>query len=1005
MQPILYALYSLLLTLPVILVAQPDKPDWEHRFGGGAEDAFFQVMEASNGYIVAVGETQSDAFGKSDGLLVILDHSTGRKIVEKKLGGAKADGLRAAVQLPDGHFMLAGFTESIGNGKSDAWLVKIDENGNLVWESAFGGSDYDSFSHLILLPNGILAGIGKRDNGAKGDIWLTQIQEQTLIQEHQIGKGQYDGVKGVVRSADGQIVVAGNTGGSSKSGKGDAFLIKVEPGGRLIWEKSFGDKEWEEATHLIAAPDGGYALAGLTRSNTAGAMDFWLIKTNSAGFQQWQKTYGGKDDDVAHTLGCTTDGGFLMGGYSKSYHSGARSFKGFFVKTDAGGALQWEWPYGGSKDDAVNHLAVLHDGRAVAVGQTASDAKGANDAWIMCLTDQSQTPLQQLAGIKEDLLERSSISLKTADGKLRPGERSYLSFSLSNQTQVNIRNLQIKVEQNSGSSGLRFWPENYLGSLSANATQEINIPVYGAADLATADNQLKITVTSGNQELSVFETNFRSLQPQDAGVEVEDFSFEDSRSSDEEKLKLVLHNPGDFTAKSVVVRFEPPLGIQAISATELKLAQIGPHASQAVEFIYKRTATYRSSQLAIPCTVDFNGQKIRKTLERGAAMGNEVFMVLTQPNETKTDIQNMVSDKGVFDVQVAVGSNTALQQKNFKVLNNNMVVDGSKMDEVSLSNSSSATNKHAYVYNNSIHLQPGENRLEIEVETPEGQFRTKTIIVRYEPKQPNLHILTIGPSHKDLQYTSKDAADFAAAFENQGGSDKLYGKVFIRSLVLPDETEADDIREAVADLVYQYENATAAQRILDQDVLLIFISSHGKNSREGFQLLPSNYDARYERIRSIDFQRDIVQELERIRCKKAVFIDACHSGAADSKAMTDMERADALNRLAALHPGLNTMASCGANEMSYEDAFWQNGAFTEAILEAFSNTSVEGPNGSYQADADANSIITLAELYDYLRQRVPDLVKLQKPTAPTHQIPFMPGNETEARQLPIYVVD
>lgn len=1005
MQPIYYSIIILCLSFPLLIGAQPNTPDWEHRFGGAAEDVFYQVIEASNGYIVAVGETQSDTHGKSDGLLVILDHSTGRIMAEKKLGGPKADGLRAVAQLPDGHFMLVGYTESIGMGKSDAWLVKVDENGNLKWESTFGGSDEDLFSHLIVLPDRTLVGLGRRDNANNGDIWLAQIKEQTLHHEQQLGNGEYDKIRGAVLSLDGQIAIAGNTGSSSKSGKGDAFLIKVEPSGRLIWEKSFGEKDWEEATHLITTPDGGYALAGLTRSNTAGGMDFWLVKTNSAGFQQWQKNYGGKDEDIAQTLGCTPDGGYLLAGYSKSYHSGARSFKGYLVKTDAGGALQWEWPYGGSKDDAVNYLAILHDGRVATAGQTASDSKGANDAWIMCLSDQNQSPFQQLAGIKEDMLKFSSASLNTVDGKLRPGERSFLSFTLANQTQVNIRNLQVKVEQNSGSSSLRFWPENYLGSLLANGTQTVNIPVYGESGLSTTDNQLKITLSSGNQELASFESTFASLQPQEAVVEVEKFSFEDSRSSDEETLKLVLHNPGDFTAKSVIVRFEPPLGIQAISATEVKLAQLGSHASQSVEFIYKRTATYRSSQLAIPCTVDFNGQKIRKTLERGAAMANEVFMVLTQPNETKADIQNMVSDKGVFDVQVAVGSNTALQQKNFKVLNNNMVIDGSKMDEVSLSNSSSAANKHAYVYNNRIHLQPGENRLEIEVETPEGKFRTKTILVRYEPKQPNLHILTIGPSHQDLQYTSKDAADFAAAFENQGGADKLYGKVFIRSLVLPEETEADDIREAVADLVYQYENSTAAQRILDQDVLLVFISSHGKNSREGFQLLPSNYDARYERIRSIDFQRDIVQELERIACKKAVFIDACHSGAADSKAMTDMERADALNRLAALHPGLNTMASCGANEMSYEDASWQNGAFTEAILEAFSNVPVEGPNGSYQADADANSIITLAELYDYLRQRVPDLVKLQKPNAPTHQVPFMPGNETAARQMPVFVLD
>ncbi|MCA9915091.1 MAG: caspase family protein, partial [Anaerolineae bacterium] len=308
-----------------------------------------------------------------------------------------------------------------------------------------------------------------------------------------------------------------------------------------------------------------------------------------------------------------------------------------------------------------------------------------------------------------------------------------------------------------------------------------------------------------------------------------------------------------------------------------------------------------------------------------------------------------------------------------------------------------------YVYEAIVHLEPGENHVQVKVKTASGEYASSTMVIYYEPRQPNLHVLAIGPSHQDLQFTAKDATDFANAFKGQEGPGKLFGQVIIRTLVTPADTEADRIREAIQDLVFQYKNPAAAQRILRNDVLLVFISSHGKNGQGGFLLLPSNYDSRYERTRTIDCQQDIVQELEKIECKKVVLIDACHSGAADSKALSDVARADALTKLAAMHPGMSTLTSCRANELSYEDANWQNGSFTEAIMEGFANKACMDENGAYQADIDRNHIITLGELYDFLRRRVPNLIKTQKPNATTNQTPYMPENQLDRANMSLFV--
>jgi hypothetical protein len=991
--------------LPCFLSAQPAYADWEHRFGGNSSDQFHQLIEATNGYLIAVGQTASNAKGKLDGLLCILDFSTGQPVIEKRIGGDKEEAILDVIQSPDGYFYLAGYTSSYGKGKKDGWLVKVDEKGTVLWEKTFGSTGDDIIEHLSWANDEKIIAVGQKNGGKQGDIWVLQINGQELYNSFEYGKGQYDSRCGLVSTLEKTITIAGNTGGNHPSGKGNAYLLNIGLDGTKRWEKSYGDKAWEEANQLIATPDGGYAIAGLSRSDSNGGLDMWLIKVNKAGFRQWEKSFGGKDDDMAQSVTISTDGGYLLAGRSKSYHSGARSYKAYLVKVSAGGQLSWEWDYGGNKDDSFQSIISLHNGHIVAAGSTASNAKGAEDAWILKAVDQASSVALPGAKQSGSDLSFSEAILKTVDGKLRPGERSHISFTVFNESNTAIPNLQTRVEQLEGNEGLRFWSQNYFGTLDASDNQTIHIPVYGTSALGNANNTLKISVLNGDQVIKHFTTTVESKQPIAATVEVDNYTFEDSKNSDTEVLSVVLHNPGDFTVKPVVVNFNPPPGIQAISPRQMTLPQLTAHASKTIKFSYKRSGAFRSGSVAIPCTVDFNGQKITKTLERGRSMSNEVFMVLTQPNETSTDIKGLISNKGVFDVQVAVGSSTPLKQKNFKVLNNSIVIDGSKMDEVSLSDTKSSDNKYAYVYNNKITLQPGENKVEIEVETPEGKFRTKTIIVQYEPRQPNLHLLAIGPTHQDLSYTAKDAADFADAFKQQAGDGKIFKQVFIRKMVGTEDTKADDIREAMADMVYQYENATAAKRILDQDVLIVFISSHGKNSREGFQLLPSNYDPRYERIRSISFQNDIVQELERIQCKKVVLIDACHSGAADSKALSDVERAAALTQLAALHPGLNTMASCGANEMSYEDQSWENGAFTEAILDAFANRSIQGNDGNYRADANGDSIITLDELYTFLRLRVPSMVRQQKPSAPTGQTPFMPGKEMNARQIPIYVID
>lgn len=993
--------------VPALLLAQPGNLSWELTYGGNSDDVFHKVIEATNGYLVAVGETDSKTNGGKDGLLVIADFSTGGKIAEMRFGGKKDDRINDVVQTFDGHFMLAGYTESSGQGKGDAWLIKTDERGREIWRKDFGSPGQDLFQDLVLLPDGAVLAAGYKNDARGGDIWLAKIDEQQIIWEQQLGRGNFEAVKSMALMPDGGVVLVGNTQKSSLANKGDVYVLRTLPTGAQSWVKFFGERDWEEAADVIITRDGGIAFCGLTTSKGEGGMDMWLVKVSNAGFMQWEQTYGGKDDDLALTLDENPDGALIIGGGTQSHRSGARQYIASLIKTDAGGVRQWEYTHGGNKEDLANDLYFLHDGSLVMAGRTESKGPGNNSAWLVRWESPNSVYGSAVAGAKQAGLEFSQTKLHTSDGQLKPDDRTYLSFTLTNRTGADLNGLQIRVNRQQTVAGLNFWESNYLAELPNGSVKEVRIPVMAAGQLETGESSLGVSIMAGNTQISQFNTQIKSKKPVEAAAELADYNFAESRTSDEQSLTVVLQNPGDFAAQRVSVIFDLPAGLEAIGSTRIvNIDQIPPHGSRKAELKFRKTSTFRSASMSIVCSVRMNGKVYQKTLDRALATGNQVTMILTQPNETKTDIKNIISEGNIYSIQMGVSAPVQVQQQSFTVYRNNQALDGSKMDEVDLSQSDSRgdNGEFVYVYEANVRLEPGENQVQIKVKTGQGEYESKTMMIYYEPRQPNLHILAIGPNHQDLKFTAKDAGDFAAAFRGQGGSDKLFGQVIIRTLVTPEETEADRIREAVADLVYQYRNPAAAQRILSNDVLMVFVSSHGKNGQGGFLLLPSNYDPRYERTRTIDFQRDIVQELEKINCKKVVLIDACHSGAADSKALSDVARADALTKLAAMHPGMSTLTSCRSNELSYEDPLWQNGAFTEAILEGFANKACMDENGAYQADIDNNSILTLGELYDFLRRRVPNLIKTQKPGATTNQTPFMPENQLDRVNMSIFAI-
>ena len=278
----------------------------------------------------------------------------------------------------------------------------------------------------------------------------------------------------------------------------------------------------------------------------------------------------------------------------------------------------------------------------------------------------------------------------------------------------------------------------------------------------------------------------------------------------------------------------------------------------------------------------------------------------------------------------------------------------------------------------------GLSEIYLEVITPTTTVRSEKLIVDYSPLRPNLHILSIG-TETNLQYTLKDARDFARMFTRQGGAggNRIFSKIFIDTLIGSHAT-AQEIKGTIEEFKVRYFTGS----ISSDDVILAFISSHGFLLDGDFRVQGDDYAPARQRSTSVSFKDEVVGILNDIPCKKIVMIDACHSGGARANP-SDINFA--INKLNSIEKGLTVFASSRGEEQSYEDPLWQNGAFTASLIKAL--------NGG-QADKDGNRIVSLHEMAAFVSKDVAATVKKVKKRP---QNPILVNDELG--DVAIYVMD
>ena len=355
---------------------------WSRTFGGSESDWGYSGQQTSDGGYILFGTTRSYGAGEYDFWLIKTD-AQGNKEWEKTFGGNDWDWGISIQQTSDGGYILLGSTCSYGAGEWDFWLIKTDSQGNKQWERTFGGSGLDIGWSVQQITDGgyILLGYTYSYGAGDGDFWLIRTDAQGNKQwERTFGGSEDDQGYSVQQASDGGYILLGYTE-SYGAGSADFWLIKTDAYGNKEWERTFGGSEDDRSVSVQQTQDGGYILLGDTYSYGVGSADFWLIKTDAYGNKEWERTFGGSSRDNGWSVRQTADGGYILFGVTYSY--GAGSADSWLIKTDAYGNKEWERTFGGSAIDWGISVQQTEDGGYILFGCTSSCGAGGLDFWLI----------------------------------------------------------------------------------------------------------------------------------------------------------------------------------------------------------------------------------------------------------------------------------------------------------------------------------------------------------------------------------------------------------------------------------------------------------------------------------------------------------------------------------------------------------------------------------------------------------------------------------------------
>ena len=292
-------------------------------------------------------------------------------------GGSESDICYSSQQTSDGAFILAGLTSSAGAVGIDGWLVKAGPAGDTIWDRTSGGNQSDRFFAVQETADGgfICGGNTLSFGEGSADVWVVKTQgDGAEVWSHTNGGNQWDQCNALQQTSDQEYVLAGSTS-SFGQGEYDFWLLRLTTQGDTLWTRTYGGADEEYCNSVRETADGGYILGGSTRSYGAGNSDMWVVKTDAGGNELWSRAYGTTGTETCRSVRETADGGFMVGGTS-----GDADF--WLLKTDINGETLWSREYGGQGIEEFQSLEQTLDGGFILGGKSTSFGL-AHGLWVL----------------------------------------------------------------------------------------------------------------------------------------------------------------------------------------------------------------------------------------------------------------------------------------------------------------------------------------------------------------------------------------------------------------------------------------------------------------------------------------------------------------------------------------------------------------------------------------------------------------------------------------------
>ncbi len=449
----------LTLLISCILNNYGQQLTFQKTFGGIKADDGKAIQQTTDGGYILAGQVHTISADSVD-LCLIRTNQNGDTLWTRLLGGSLSDWANAVQQTNDGGFIVAGGTFSYGANNELIFLNKLDVNGNLSWSKTIGGSNInDAYSIQQTTDDGfIISGVTLSYGTGAGDLYLVKTNNLgDTLWTHTYGSAAGLEYGSFVRqTSDNGYIITGFT--TSFGTATDIYLVKTDINGSLQWTKSIGGSGYDRANSVVEIP-GGYIIGGYTSSFGSGGHDALLMKTDANGNVLWSKAYGTAGTERAYGIKQTSDGGFVLSGFTNINNGDV-----YLIKTDGAGVVDWSKSFGGPNNDWAWDVIQSNDGGYVCLRGSSSFGTGNSDIY-MIKTDGSGN--SGCNGADFPTVETSQLftSLNTASITAGGGDILTINPSVKHGVNITTQCTTMELETSPAEVELVIYPNPFVSYL------------------------------------------------------------------------------------------------------------------------------------------------------------------------------------------------------------------------------------------------------------------------------------------------------------------------------------------------------------------------------------------------------------------------------------------------------------------------------------------------------------------------------------------------------------